>query len=107
VFGGARRADRCRNPRRALSAVQRTRPAAHYRAKAICDALGPRAMGGEPDDDLPKLNTGEPWSKEAIRDLRKCIALGDGVDEIANFLCRTRREVREKARELGLKIYGE
>jgi hypothetical protein len=65
-------------------------------------------MSSDPDDDdLPNLNTGQPWSENDVRDLRAAIENGDLLHEIANYLCRTKREVREKARELGLRINGE
>jgi hypothetical protein len=63
-------------------------------------------MSGEPDDnDPPNLNTGHPWTDADVRDLRRCIALGETVEEIASFTCRTRREVRDKAAELRLRPY--
>ena len=55
-------------------------------------------------DDLPDINTGEPWSESAIRDLRRCIALGDSLEDTASFLCRSQQEVREKALELELRL---
>jgi hypothetical protein len=54
-------------------------------------------------DDIetrPDLNTGEPWSEMELFDLANSIRLGDDVPEIATFLCRSRREVREKIAEL-------
>jgi hypothetical protein len=46
-----------------------------------------------------------PWTDADIRDLRRCIALGETVEEIATFICRTRQEVRDKAAELSLRPY--
>ena len=62
-----------------------------------------------PNNDIegPSLNTGKRWSENDVRDLRAAIENGDLLNEIADFLCRTKREVREKARELGLRINGE
>ena len=50
-------------------------------------------------EDRPDLNTGEPWSEMELFDLANSIRLGDDVPEIATFLCRSRREVREKIAE--------
>jgi hypothetical protein len=55
------------------------------------------------DDDLetrPDLNTGEPWSESQLLDLANSLRLGDDIPEIAAFLCRSRREIREKIAEL-------
>jgi len=51
-------------------------------------------------EDRPDLNTGEPWSEMDLFDLANSIRLGDPVEEIATFLCRSRREIREKIAEL-------
>ena len=53
---------------------------------------------------LPDISTGEPWSEAAIRDLRRCIALGDSLEDTASFLCRSQQEVREKALQLELQL---
>ena len=55
-------------------------------------------------ENLPDLNPGEPWSEAAIRDLRRCIALGDSLEDTASFLCRSPQEVREKALQLELRL---
>ena len=47
-------------------------------------------------------NSGAPWSKMDISDLRNEIAHGRTVAQIASFLCRDEEEVREKMKELGL-----
>ena len=52
----------------------------------------------------PNLNAGKPWSGAVIRDLRRCVALGDPIEDIASFLCRTQQEVRAKAAELELRL---
>jgi hypothetical protein len=55
----------------------------------------------QPDpDDPPNLNSGTPWAEEEVFDLANCIRLNQPIEEIANFLCRSRREVREKVAEL-------
>ena len=47
-------------------------------------------------------NSGKPWSKMDISDLRNEIAHGRTVAQTASFLCRDEDEVREKMKELGL-----
>jgi hypothetical protein len=49
----------------------------------------------------PNLNEGKPWSEMDLVDLRNSLALGRSVDYIADFLCRSEKEVREKIVELG------
>ena len=51
-------------------------------------------------DDRPDLNTGKPWSEMDLFDLANCVRLRQRVEEIAGFLRRSRREVREKIAEL-------
>jgi len=51
-------------------------------------------------DDRPNLNTGQEWSKMDLFDLANCVRLNNPIEEIADFLCRSRREVREKLAEL-------
>jgi hypothetical protein len=46
------------------------------------------------------LTEGEPWSRMALCDLTNGLALGQPVEEIADFLCRSEKEVREKIIEL-------
>jgi hypothetical protein len=48
--------------------------------------------------DPPNLNTGEPWSAEDIRDLRWGLSHRHTVNRMADFLCRTELEIRDKAR---------
>jgi len=47
-------------------------------------------------------NSGKPWSKMDISDLRNEIAHGRTVAQTASFLCRDEDGVREKMKELGL-----
>ena len=55
----------------------------------------------QPDiEDRPDLNTGKPWSEMDLFDLANSVRLGDSIEEIATFLCRSRREVRDKIAEL-------
>jgi hypothetical protein len=51
-------------------------------------------------EDRLDLNSGTPWSEMDLFDLANCVRLKDPVEEIASFLCRSRREVREKIAEL-------
>jgi hypothetical protein len=51
-------------------------------------------------EDRPDLNTGKAWSEMNLFDLANNVRLGKPVEEIAVFLCRSRREVREKIAEL-------
>ena len=46
------------------------------------------------------MNTGKKWSQMDLLDLANCIRLSDPVEEIASFMCRSRREIREKIAEL-------
>jgi hypothetical protein len=55
----------------------------------------------QPDiEDRPDLNTGKPWSEMDLFDLANCVRLRQPVEEIAGFMCRSRREVRDKIAEL-------
>jgi hypothetical protein len=47
-------------------------------------------------------NSGAPWSKLDVSDLRNEIAHGRTVAQTASFLCRGEDEVRETMKELGL-----
>jgi hypothetical protein len=47
-------------------------------------------------------NSGEPWSKMDIRDLKNSLAYGNTFADTARMLCRDENEVRRKAKELGL-----
>jgi hypothetical protein len=50
----------------------------------------------------PNLNEGKPWSEMDLVDLRNALAHGRSVEDIADFLCRSEQEVREKIAELDL-----
>jgi hypothetical protein len=52
--------------------------------------------------ERPNLNTGTPWSEMDLFDLRNSLKQGDAPEKVADFLCRTLSEVREKMAELGL-----
>jgi hypothetical protein len=49
----------------------------------------------------PNINECEPWSRMDLCDLTNGLARGTPVAEIADFLCRSEKEVREKIAELG------
>jgi hypothetical protein len=57
-------------------------------------------MSSDNIEDRPDLNTGKPWSEMELFDLANCVRLRQRVEEIAGFLRRSRREVREKIAEL-------
>jgi hypothetical protein len=59
-----------------------------------------RAYSHRPDEDRPDLNTGEPWSEMDLFDLANSVSSETPLREIAGFLCRSRREVRDKIAEL-------
>lgn len=42
------------------------------------------------------INAGNPWSDVDMADLENCVARGDSVEEIADFLCRDVKEVKAK-----------
>ncbi|MBV9199784.1 MAG: hypothetical protein JOY83_08650 [Alphaproteobacteria bacterium] len=56
----------------------------------------------ETDDieNRPDMNTGAKWSEMDLWDLAYCVRLNHPVEEIASFMCRSRREVRDKIAEL-------
>lgn len=51
-------------------------------------------------ENRPDLNTGEPWSEMDFLDLDNCFRVNDPIEEIASFMCRSRREIRDKIAEL-------
>jgi hypothetical protein len=53
-------------------------------------------------EERPNLNTGKAWSDVDVFDIRWQVKRKVPVDEIAEFMCRTEKEIRDKARELGL-----
>jgi hypothetical protein len=55
----------------------------------------------QPDpDDRTNPDSDTPWSEVEAFVLANCIRQNQAIEEIANFLCRSRREVREKIAEL-------
>jgi hypothetical protein len=57
------------------------------------------------DPLVQDMNSGEPWSEGDLRDLEWCIKHHETTAEIATFLCRSPKEVIEKANELGYKLH--
>jgi hypothetical protein len=51
-------------------------------------------------DDRLDLNSGKEWSEMDLFDLANNVRLQNPIEEIAMFLCRSRREVRDKISEL-------
>jgi hypothetical protein len=48
----------------------------------------------------PNLNEGKRWSEMDLFDLKNSLASNTSVEEIADFLCRSEKEVREKIADL-------
>jgi len=51
-------------------------------------------------DDRPDVNTGKEWSEMDLFDLADSVRLKNPIEEVATFLCRSRREIRDKIAEL-------
>jgi hypothetical protein len=51
-------------------------------------------------EDGLDLNSGKEWSGMDLFDLANSVRLKNSIEEIAMFLCRSQREVREKIAEL-------
>ena len=49
--------------------------------------------------DEPNLNTGAPWHAGEDEDIRGMLDHNEPIEEIADFLCRTRSEVRQRIAE--------
>ena len=48
----------------------------------------------------------KPWLEIDLLDLKELLQAGDTISQVATHLLRTENEVREKMRELGLKVRG-
>jgi hypothetical protein len=48
----------------------------------------------------PTLNSGAPWSPWDDQDIRSGLDHNSSIEEIANFLCRTPSEVRQRVEEI-------
>jgi hypothetical protein len=57
-------------------------------------------MQDEDIENRPDMNTGTKWSEMDLIDLANCIRVNDPLEEIARFMCRSRREIRAKIAEL-------
>jgi hypothetical protein len=55
-------------------------------------------------EEQPNLNSGQPWSELALADLEYGLKRDHSIRTIADFICRTEKEVREKATELGYSV---
>jgi hypothetical protein len=55
----------------------------------------------DPDpSEEPNLNTGTPWGSGEDRDIRWGLEHNHSIEEIADFLCRTRSQVRQRKVEI-------
>jgi hypothetical protein len=55
----------------------------------------------DPDpSEEPNLNTGTPWSPWDDQDIRWGLDHNRSIEETAEFLCRTRSEIRQRIREI-------
>jgi hypothetical protein len=50
--------------------------------------------------EKPNLNTGNPWSAWDDQDIRSGLDHNGSIEEVANFLCRTPSEIRQRIREI-------
>jgi hypothetical protein len=57
-------------------------------------------MANAHPSDEPNLNTGTPWSAGEDDDIRWGLDHNQSVEEIANFLCRTPSEIRQRMAEI-------
>ena len=57
-------------------------------------------MADADPSDEPNLNTGAPWSIGEDEDIRWALDHNDPVEDIANFLCRSPSEVRQRIVEI-------
>jgi len=48
----------------------------------------------------PNLETGSPWSSWDDQDIRWGLDHNTSIEEIADFLCRTRSEIRQRIAEI-------
>ena len=51
-------------------------------------------------DDPPDLNTGKEWSEMDLLNLAISVRMRNPIEFTAMFLCRSRREIRDKIAEL-------
>ena len=60
----------------------------------------PRFVYSRSPRDLD-LNNGKPWSRMDVADLKQCAISESTLADAASFLCRSQKETREKALQLG------
>jgi hypothetical protein len=98
-------ADMMQQPEKERSNLAATRPLAKPQYRSIFKAMAKVAIN-DPLDDPPNMNTGEPWSDADDRDLKWMIKRSARISSMADFLCRTAKELRDRARELGFGELG-
>jgi hypothetical protein len=64
-------------------------------------------MSGSDLSEEPNLNTGTPWSSWDDEDIRWGLDHDSSIEEIANFLCRTASEVRQRIGEIEVDVIGD
>jgi len=47
-------------------------------------------------ENRPDMNIGKKWLQMDVLDLANCIRLNDPVEEIASFMCRSRRQIQNR-----------
>jgi hypothetical protein len=57
-------------------------------------------MNSPDPSEEPNLNTGAPWSSWDDQDIRRGLDHNRSIEEMANFVCRTPSEVRQRIREI-------
>ena len=57
-------------------------------------------MNSSVPSEEPNINTGAPWSSWDDQDIRWGLDHDSSIEEIANFLCRTPSEVRQRLGEI-------
>jgi hypothetical protein len=57
-------------------------------------------MDGPDTSEEPNLNTDAPWTSWEDQDIRWGLDHNSSIEEIADFLCRTPSEVRQRIREI-------
>ena len=83
------------------SALRRSWASHVHKVTAPQEGSGSKKSDTEEIEDRADLNTGATtWSDMDILDLANCLRLNQPVEEIAGFMCRSRREIRDKIAEL-------
>jgi hypothetical protein len=63
-------------------------------------ALGQFTMDPPNPSEEPNLNTGTPWRPSEDRDIRWGLDDNKPIEEIADFLCRTPSEIRQRIEKI-------